>query len=155
MEALSGADITAHVTIDFANKALRHNRSECSHLLQQQRNDAQLTILVAIPHTGQAPAIIENQPDGLDSQVISSIELSPPSRQHHAIKEVAILMISKMSLSETLMWRARAGQARRIASMLSPRDAALVEAKTVNSGLDFAGDSVVAWYGPSRCAVGA
>jgi hypothetical protein len=112
-----------------------------------------LTILVAIPHTGQAPAIIENQPDGLDSEVISSIELSPPSRQHLAIKEVAILMISKMSLSETLMWRARAGQARRIASMMCPRDAALVEAKAVNSGLDFASDSVVAWYGPSRCEV--
>jgi hypothetical protein len=41
MEALSGADNTAHVTIDFANKALRRNRSECSHLLQQQRNDVQ------------------------------------------------------------------------------------------------------------------
>src|SRR5216684_1557765 len=37
-------------------------------------------------------------------------------------------MISKAGLSETLMWRARAGQARRVASMLSPRDAALVEA---------------------------
>lgn len=36
-------------------------------------------------------------------------------------------MISK-SLPETLVWRARAGQARRVASMLSPRDAALVEA---------------------------
>jgi hypothetical protein len=66
--------------------------------------------------------------DGLDSKIISSIELSTPNRQHPGIKEVAILMISKASLSETLMWRARAGQARRIASMLSPRDAALVEA---------------------------
>jgi hypothetical protein len=37
-------------------------------------------------------------------------------------------MISKAGLSETLTWRARAGQARRVASMLSPRDAALVEA---------------------------
>jgi len=37
-------------------------------------------------------------------------------------------MLSKVGLSEALMWRARAGQARRIASMLSPRDAALVEA---------------------------
>jgi hypothetical protein len=51
------------------------------------------------------------------------------------------------------MWRARAGQAGRIASMMCPRDAALVEAKAVNSGLDFASDSVVAWYGPSRCEV--
>jgi hypothetical protein len=74
------------------------------------------------------PAIIENQPDGLDSEIISSIELSPPNRQHLAVEKVAILMISKVSLSETLMWRTRAGQARRIASMLSPRDAALVEA---------------------------
>jgi hypothetical protein len=66
--------------------------------------------------------------DGLDSRIISSIELSTPNRQHLAIKEAAILVISKQSLSETLMWRARAGRARRIASMLSPRDAALVEA---------------------------
>jgi hypothetical protein len=87
-----------------------------------------LAILVAIPHLGHVPAIIENQPDGLDSEIISSIELSPPNRQHLAVAEVAILMINKMSLSETLKWRARAGQARRIASMLSPRDAALVEA---------------------------
>jgi hypothetical protein len=41
---------------------------------------------------------------------------------------MAILMISEVRLSEALMWRARAGQARRVASMLSPRDAALVEA---------------------------
>jgi len=33
-----------------------------------------------------------------------------------------------MGLSETLMWRARAGQARRIGLMLSPGDAALLEA---------------------------
>jgi len=33
-----------------------------------------------------------------------------------------------MGLSETLMWRARAGQGRRVAGMLSPRDAALLEA---------------------------
>lgn len=39
-----------------------------------------------------------------------------------------ILTVTKMSLSETLLWNARAGQARRVASMLSPRDAALVEA---------------------------
>jgi hypothetical protein len=70
----------------------------------------------------------ENQHDGLDSGIISSIELSASNRQHPAVVEVAILMISKESLSETMMWRARAAQARRIASMLSPRDAALVEA---------------------------
>jgi hypothetical protein len=72
--------------------------------------------------------MIENHPDGLDCGTISSIELSAPNRQHPAVAKAAILMISKISQSETLMWRARAGQARRIASMLSPRDAALVEA---------------------------
>jgi len=36
-------------------------------------------------------------------------------------------MISKTDLSETLVWRARAEQARRVASMLSPRDVAVVE----------------------------
>lgn len=39
-----------------------------------------------------------------------------------------ILMVTKLGLSETLLWRARAGQARRVAGMLSPRDAALLEA---------------------------
>jgi len=71
---------------------------------------------------------VENQFDGLDSEIISSIEHSPPIRQHFAVEQGMILMISKAGLSETLMWRARAGQARRVASMLSPRDAALVEA---------------------------
>ena len=71
---------------------------------------------------------VENQLDGLDSAIISSIEHSPPIRQHFAVEQGVILMISKAALSETLMWRARAGQARRVASMLSPRDAALVEA---------------------------
>jgi hypothetical protein len=33
-----------------------------------------------------------------------------------------------MDRSEALLWHARAGQARRIAGMLSPRDAALIEA---------------------------
>jgi hypothetical protein len=37
-------------------------------------------------------------------------------------------MAAGLSLSETLLWRARAGQARRVAGMLSPRDAALLEA---------------------------
>jgi hypothetical protein len=37
-------------------------------------------------------------------------------------------MANKVGLSEALMWHARAGQARRVASMLSQRDAALVEA---------------------------
>ena len=37
-------------------------------------------------------------------------------------------MVTKMGLSEASLWRARAGQARRVVGMLSPRDAALVEA---------------------------
>jgi len=41
-------------------------------------------------------------------------------------------MMSKVSLSEAL-WRARAGQARRVASTLSPTDAALVEAYARNA----------------------
>jgi hypothetical protein len=36
--------------------------------------------------------------------------------------------VTKLGLSETLLWRARARQARRVAGMLSPRDAALLEA---------------------------
>jgi hypothetical protein len=39
-----------------------------------------------------------------------------------------ILTMAKSGLSETLLWRARTGQARRVAGMLSPRDAALLEA---------------------------
>jgi hypothetical protein len=39
-----------------------------------------------------------------------------------------ILTVTKLSLSEASLWCARAGQARRVAGMLSPRDAALLEA---------------------------
>jgi hypothetical protein len=39
--------------------------------------------------------------------------------------------MTKMGPSETLLWHARAGQARRIADMLSPRDAELVEAYAI------------------------
>jgi hypothetical protein len=39
-----------------------------------------------------------------------------------------ILTETKLGLSEAMLWRARAGQARRVAGMLSPRDAALLEA---------------------------
>jgi hypothetical protein len=39
-----------------------------------------------------------------------------------------ILTVTKLGLSETMLWRTRAGQARRVAGMLSPRDAALLEA---------------------------
>lgn len=42
-----------------------------------------------------------------------------------------ILTMSKIGLSETLLWHERAGQARRIASMLSPRDAELAEAYAI------------------------
>jgi hypothetical protein len=45
-----------------------------------------------------------------------------------AIRETVIPAVTKLGLSETLLWRARAGQARRVASMLSARDAALLEA---------------------------
>lgn len=40
-------------------------------------------------------------------------------------------MVGKASPSETLAWWARAAQARRIAGMLSPRDAQLAEAYAV------------------------
>ena len=71
---------------------------------------------------------IKNQPGGLDSGIITSIELSTPRRQHLVTWETVILTVSKLGLSETMLWRARAGQARRVAGMLSPRDAALLEA---------------------------
>jgi hypothetical protein len=63
-----------------------------------------LAVLVAPPHLDHVPTTIENQSDGLDSRTISSIELSRASRQHLTVEEAAILMISKTSLSETLMW---------------------------------------------------
>jgi hypothetical protein len=44
-----------------------------------------------------------------------------------SLEKALILTVTKMGLSETLLWRARAGQARRVAGMLSPRDAALLE----------------------------
>jgi hypothetical protein len=43
----------------------------------------------------------------------------------------AILMANKASPSETLAWCPRAAQARRVARMLSPRDAQLAEAYAV------------------------
>ena len=39
-----------------------------------------------------------------------------------------ILTVTKLGLLETTLWRARAGQARRVAGMLSALDAALLEA---------------------------
>jgi hypothetical protein len=49
-------------------------------------------------------------------------------RQPSDIERWVILVMTQIGLSEILRWHARAGQARRIAGMLSPRDAALVEA---------------------------
>jgi hypothetical protein len=48
-----------------------------------------------------------------------------------AMERRAILMASKARPSETLAWLARAAQARRVAGMLSPRDAQLAEAYPV------------------------
>jgi hypothetical protein len=45
-----------------------------------------------------------------------------------AVERRVILMASKASPSETLAWSAHAAQARRVAGMLSPRDAQLAEA---------------------------
>jgi len=73
-------------------------------------------------------SVCENQFDGLDSGIISSIELWRLRRQPFNIERWAILVMTQVGLSEILRWHARAGQARRVASMLSPRDAALVEA---------------------------
>jgi hypothetical protein len=82
--------------------------------------------VIAIP---PAPVLkAKNQPDGLDSGIITSIELRSPRRQHLAARDMVILNVTQSSLSETLLWHARAGQARRVAGMLSSRDAALREA---------------------------
>ena len=70
---------------------------------------------------------IKNQSGGLDFGIITSIELSTPRRQHLGTGETVILAVTKLGLSETMLWRARARQARRIAGMLAPRDAALLE----------------------------
>jgi hypothetical protein len=70
----------------------------------------------------------KNQPDGLDSGIITSIELRSPRCQHLAARDTVILNVTQSGLSETLLWHARAGQARRVAGMLSSRDAALLEA---------------------------
>jgi hypothetical protein len=83
---------------------------------------------MAVCHPVLLPWKAENQPDGLDSGIITSIELSSPRRQHLGSRETVIPAVTKSGLSETLLWRARAGQARRVASMLSARDAALLEA---------------------------
>jgi hypothetical protein len=86
--------------------------------------------LQAQPHTTDQEPIWTDQESigGLDSGIITSIELSTPRRQHLVTGETVILTVTKLGLSETMLWRARAGQARRIGGMLSPRDAALLEA---------------------------
>jgi hypothetical protein len=80
-----------------------------------------------------APAV-ESQLDGLDSEVISSIELFPLNASIVAAEQVAILMIGKVGLSEALMWRARAGQARRVASVLNLKFSGLqIDSKIADS----------------------
>jgi hypothetical protein len=70
---------------------------------------------------------IKNQSGGLDFGIITSIETFDACRQHLGIGERVILTVTKLGLSETMLWRARARQARRLAGMLAPRDAALLE----------------------------
>jgi hypothetical protein len=71
---------------------------------------------------------LENQSDGLNSQLFSRIEVLTPAHQCSPRKPRAILMASKASPPETRGLWARAAQARRVAGMLSPRDAQLAEA---------------------------
>jgi hypothetical protein len=62
----------------------------------------------------------KNQSGGVDSGVIPSIEISPPRRRHFCYVRNGDSQDHEMGLSETLMWRARAGQARRIALVAPP-----------------------------------
>jgi hypothetical protein len=70
----------------------------------------------------------ENHRDGLVSRTFSRIELLTTAHQCSSGKREVILMVGRASPSETLAWWARAAQARRVAGMLSPRDAQLAEA---------------------------
>jgi hypothetical protein len=72
--------------------------------------------------------VTENRSDGLDSRSFSRIEFLRLAYQHLPVSGRMILMASKLALSESLAWWTRAAQARRIASMLPPRDAKLAEA---------------------------
>src|SRR5215831_6105934 len=74
---------------------------------------------------------VENQLHGLDSRQFSRIEVLTLAHQCSPWKGRVILMASKASPSETLAWWTRAAQARRVAGMLSPRDARLAEAYAV------------------------
>jgi hypothetical protein len=66
--------------------------------------------------------------DGLDSCQISRIELLEPADHRLMVNGRAILMATNLGPSESLTWWVRAAQARRIATMLTPRDAQLAEA---------------------------
>ena len=54
------------------------------------------------------PGPIKNKLGGLDSGIITSTELSAPRRHHLANWETVILTVTKLGLSETMLWRARA-----------------------------------------------
>ena len=71
----------------------------------------------------------ENQLHGLDSRQFSRIEVLTLAHQCSPWK--GRVMASKASPSETLAWWTRAAQARRVAGMLSLRDARLAEAYAV------------------------
>jgi hypothetical protein len=81
-----------------------------------------------VPTHERRESVRENQLGGLDSGIISSIELWRLRRHVSNVERRVILVMTQVGLSEILRWHARAGQARRMAGMLSPRDAALVEA---------------------------
>jgi hypothetical protein len=71
-------------------------------------------------------------PDGLDSRPFSRIELLSSVNQASSLDEAwTIRMMRNTGPSESLAWWGRAAQARRIATMLSPRDAQLAEAYAV------------------------
>jgi hypothetical protein len=62
----------------------------------------------------------KNHRDGLDSETITSVELRPVLASV-ALGKMVILAMTNLDLSEAVLWRARARQARRLAAMLSPR----------------------------------
>jgi hypothetical protein len=73
------------------------------------------------------PAIQSESACGLESRKITRVEDSARSASLRQGAK-AILSMSVVGLSETQVWTGRAVQARRLAGMLSPGDAALLEA---------------------------
>jgi hypothetical protein len=71
------------------------------------------------------PVILEIQRDELNFGKLASVELLPSTGQPSPGGFVILMMIRRTE-SEADTWYLRAEQARRIASMLSPRDADLV-----------------------------